>query len=79
MKKKKSLLSLGLLTLVLVIGAGYAVVSTQNLEKDLNAEILLKENHEKTGAYFVIPSNTKVLYVYRLKVSDIKKEIQRKS
>lgn len=41
--------------------------------------ILLKENNDKTGAYFVIPSNTKVLYVYRLKVSDIKKEIQRKS
>lgn len=40
--------------------------------------ILLKENKEKTGAYFVIPSNTKVLYVYRLKVSDIEKEIQKK-
>lgn len=40
--------------------------------------ILLKENGDKTGAYFVIPSNTKVLYVYRLKVSDIAKEIQRK-
>ena len=32
MKKKKSLLSLGLLALVLVLGVGYAVVSTQNLE-----------------------------------------------
>lgn len=40
--------------------------------------ILLKENVDKTGAYFVIPSNTKILYVYRLKVSDIKKEIQEK-
>ena len=37
--------------------------------------ILLKENKEKTGAYFVIPSNTKLMYVYRLKVSDIKKGI----
>ena len=31
MKNKKSLLSLGLLALVLVLGVGYAVVSTQNL------------------------------------------------
>ena len=35
--------------------------------------ILMKENDDKTGAYFVIPSSTKILYVYRLKVSDIKK------
>lgn len=31
MKNKKSLLSLGLLVLVFVLGVGYAVVSTQNL------------------------------------------------
>ena len=37
--------------------------------------ILMKENNNKTGAYFVIPSVTKILYVYRLKVSDIEKEI----
>lgn len=41
--------------------------------------ILMKENTDKTGAYFVIPSNTKILYVYRLKISDIEKEIERKS
>lgn len=41
--------------------------------------ILLRENKEKTGAYFVIPSNTKVLYVYCMKVSDIAREIQKKS
>lgn len=35
--------------------------------------ILMRENDEKTGAYFVIPSSTKILYVYRLKVNDIKK------
>lgn len=35
--------------------------------------ILMKQNPNKTGAYFVIPSNTKILYVYRLKVSDLKK------
>jgi len=41
--------------------------------------ILMKENEEKTGAYFVVPSSSKILYVYRLKVSDIKKEIIEKS
>ena len=41
--------------------------------------ILMKENDNKTGAYFVIPSNTKILYVYRLKVSDIEKEIRKKT
>lgn len=30
------------------------------------------ENDDNTGAYFVIPSNTKILYIYSLKVSDIK-------
>ena len=39
--------------------------------------ILMKENNDKTGAYFVIPSSTKILYVYRLKVSDIKKNSER--
>ena len=39
--------------------------------------ILMKENRDKTGAYFVIPSNTKILYIYRLKVSDIKKEMEK--
>lgn len=37
--------------------------------------ILMKENKEKNGAYFIIPSSTKLLYIYRLKVSDIEKEI----
>ena len=41
--------------------------------------ILMKQNDEKTGAYFVIPSSSKILYVYRLKVSDIEKEIRRSS
>ena len=40
--------------------------------------ILLKENQNKTGAYFIIPSNTKVLYIYKLQVSDIAKGIQKK-
>lgn len=34
--------------------------------------ILMVENDDNTGAYFVIPSNTKILYIYSLKVSDIK-------
>ncbi len=38
--------------------------------------ILMRENNEKTGAYFIIPSSTKLLYIYRLKVSDIEKEIE---
>ena len=40
--------------------------------------ILMKQNNKKDGAYFIIPSSTKILYVYRLKVSDIEKEIQNK-
>ena len=39
--------------------------------------ILMKENNNKTGTYFVIPSNTKILYVYRLKVSDIRKDFKK--
>lgn len=45
----------------------------------LRQPILMKENKEKTGTYFIIPSNTKLLYVYRLKVSDIEKEINEKN
>lgn len=41
--------------------------------------ILMREKHDKSGAYFLIPSSTKILYVYRLKVSDIEKELQKKS
>lgn len=44
----------------------------------IHQPILLKENSNKTGAYFVIPSNTKLLYVYRLKVSDIEKKFRKK-
>lgn len=39
--------------------------------------ILMKEKNDKTGAYFVIPSSTKILYVYRLRVSDIKKNMKK--
>lgn len=39
----------------------------------LRQPILMKENIKKQGAYFIIPSNTHLLYVYRIKVSDIQK------
>ena len=39
----------------------------------------MNENKERNVAYFVIPSNTKLLYVYWLKVSDIEKEIKEKN
>lgn len=45
----------------------------------LRQPILMKENEEKNGAYFIIPSNTKLLYVYRMKVSDIEKEMNKKN
>lgn len=41
--------------------------------------ILMKENARKTGAYFVIPSSSKILYVYRLNISDIKREIKKEN
>lgn len=34
--------------------------------------ILMKENSEKKSAYFIIPSNEKFLYIYRINVSDFK-------
>jgi hypothetical protein len=45
----------------------------------LRQPILMHENKKKYRAYFIIPSNTKVLYVFRLKVSDIKREIDEKN
>ena len=45
----------------------------------LRQPILMHENKKKHRAYFIIPSNTKVLYVFRLKVSDIKREIDEKN
>ena len=38
--------------------------------------ILMRENDEKNGAYFLIPSSTKILYVYRVKVIDIEKKFK---
>lgn len=35
--------------------------------------ILMTENKDKTGVLFMIPNNTKILYVYRLRIVDIEK------
>lgn len=64
---------------------GYQVLKIESfndileISDKLRKPILMKENKEKTGAYFIIPSDTKLLYVYRLKVSDIEKEINEKN
>lgn len=41
--------------------------------------ILMVEDKYKRGTYFMIPSNTKIMYVYGLKITDIKKEMKEKS
>lgn len=41
--------------------------------------ILMVENKTKTGVYFLIPSKTKILYSYGLKVSDIRKKMEENS
>lgn len=33
--------------------------------------ILMKQNKEKTSTYFIIPSNSKYLYIYRMKLEDL--------
>lgn len=37
--------------------------------------ILMVESKQKNGAYFIIPCNTKILYMYCLKVSDIQNKL----
>lgn len=41
----------------------------------LNQPILMSQNKNNTGVHFIIPSNTKILYIYTIKVSDIKKKM----
>lgn len=38
--------------------------------------ILMVENKEKNSTFFLIPSKTKILYMYGIKISEIKKQIQ---
>jgi hypothetical protein len=42
----------------------------------LQQPILMVENKLKTGVHFMIPSNTNILYIYTLKVTDIKKKLE---
>ncbi len=44
----------------------------------VNQPILMVENQEKNGVYFIIPTNSKLLYTYCIKVSDIKKRLEEK-
>lgn len=41
--------------------------------------ILMSEDQYKRGTYFMIPTNTKIMYVYGLKVNDIKKEMNKRN
>ena len=43
----------------------------------LQQPILMVENVRQTGVFFIIPSNTKLLYVYAIRVCDIEKELKK--
>ena len=64
---------------------GYQLLRIENfydlleISDKIRQPILMKENTEKNSAYFVIPSVTKILYVYRMKISYIKREIDEKN
>lgn len=45
----------------------------------LHQPILMVENEDNSGVYFIIPSSTKLLYIYGLKLSNIKKQIEEKN
>ncbi len=63
---------------------GYQVLKVDNFTDMLeirdttNQPILMVENGTKNSAYFVIPTSTKLLYTYCIKVSDMKKDINEK-
>lgn len=62
---------------------GYQVLNVDTftdmleIRDTLNQPILMVENKENTGVHFIIPSSTKILYVYTLKVSIIKKRMKK--
>ena len=62
---------------------GYQVLTidtfTDMLEirNTLKQPILMVENVKQTGVFFIIPSNTKLLYVYAIRMSDIEKELKK--
>ena len=43
----------------------------------LQQPILMVENVKQTGVFFIIPSNTKLLYVYAIRISDIEKDLKK--
>lgn len=55
---------------------GYQMIKIKSFEDLLEIRdtikqpILMKQNKEKTGSYFVIPSNFKYLYIYRMRMED---------
>ena len=60
---------------------GYQVLKVDNFTDMLeirdttNQPILMIENGGKDGVYFVIPTSTKILYTYGIRVSDIEKKM----
>lgn len=75
-------------TYIQVLGNGFCFKDYQVLKLDsftdmleirdtIRQPILMRENYQKDSAYFVIPGDTKILYVYRLNVEAIKKEIKK--
>lgn len=61
---------------------GYQVLGVDSftdmleIRDTLQQPILMAENKENTGVYFIIPSSTKILYLYSLKVSTIKRKMK---
>lgn len=62
---------------------GYQAVKIETFDDMLEIRdtiqqpILMVENIRQNGSFFIIPSNTKILYVYSIKVSDIEKELKK--
>lgn len=63
---------------------GYQVLKVDNFTdmleiRDTTSQpILMVENARKSSAYFIIPTNTKLLYTYNIRVSDYEKELKQK-
>ena len=61
---------------------GYQALKVDNFTDMLeirdttNQPILMVENADRDSTYFVIPTSTKILYVYCIAVSDIEKEMR---
>ena len=75
-------------TYIQVLGNGFCFNDYQLLKLDsftdmleirdtIRQPILMRENYQKTSAYFVIPGDTKILYIFRLNVTDIKKNMKK--